>query len=124
MGGTNPRSGLNEKKLSLYYSLTNTLYNLNYAGTSELFFNTIYLLICFVAKTSPKSTYWLFADKYGYLPTALNLNTLCPYPSIYNMTVPTITLACLGENYILKLLTEFGINTPLEGVIMNYVNLN
>jgi hypothetical protein len=45
-------------------------------------------------------------------------------PSISRTIVPTITVADAGLNYILKLATEFGIRTPLDGMIMNYVNLN
>lgn len=61
---------------------------------------------------------------YGYLPTALSLYTLGFSPSIYSTTVPTITVAVDGLNYILKLATELGNMTPLEGTTGNYVNLN
>lgn len=71
---------------------------LNCAGTYELFFKTIYFATCLVTSTSPKSISWLLTERYGYLPTALNLTTLCAYPSTYKITVPTITVACFGVN--------------------------
>lgn len=66
----------------------------------------------------------IFLSQHKLVPTALSLNTLGASPSIYNTTVPTITVAVDGLNSILKLDTELGMSTPFDGTIANYVNLN
>lgn len=77
-----------------------------------------------VTSTSSKTTVDYFIEIYGYLPTALSLYTFGDSPYTSNTIVPTMTVAEVGLNYILKLATELGISTPFDGTITNYVNLN
>ena len=76
-----------------------------------------------MTNTFPKSIEVVFALIYGYLPIALSLNTRCYSPYTSRMTVPTMTVAYMVANYMRKFEYELAMSTPLEGLIINSVNL-
>lgn len=102
LAGIIPRSGAKLKNCWSNSPSSPQLSIWNSAGTSELFLRTTYRLTLLVTSTCPKSIYAKLTLKYGYFPTALNLTTLCSYPSTSSTTVPTVTEAYLGVNYILN----------------------